>query len=524
MAHSDRGVARLVCTFLVALVLSTTALAETLVVAVTSDVLDWHPGRTRSAADSALLDNVLERLVALDRTGAPVPALAVSWRIVAADAWEFRLRPGVRFEDGTAFDAEVARRNLLTQRDDFRAASRTWLRPIVDVEAVDALTLVVRTSGHVPELPVALAWAGRMAPLTADAPDAGYPADLLAHPIGTGPYRLVAWDRGRSLVFERRDAWWGDAPDARRVEVHVLSDAGERVEALLAGEVDVALDVATVDLPRLASAGIRVERVPGQRLAYLFLDSYRSHGGPAPDGSPGTPDGAPNALRDARVRRALSLAIDRETLARSVHGDAVTPTALPALPSATPDDALREAHDPDEARRLLAAAGFGDGLDLTVVVLEGQAPRTLETVEAIAADWRQVGVQVTIDAPAPIDAARRYSQLEASIGLMSWGGLSARVTAWRGMFGSDVEAGSFGGQNVGRFVDPEVNALLARLASPLDPTDRAHAEAALLAAFERTTPVVPLFLVDTVIAVTDSWTLDARGVELVAFADLKRRR
>lgn len=501
------------------------ARAETAVVAVASDVLDWHPGRSRSAADSALLDNVLERLVALDGNGAPVPALAVSWRLVGATTWEFQLRPNVHFDDGTPFDAEVARRNLLVQRDDLRAASRTWLRSIVDVEAVDASTLRVHTDGHVPELPVALAWAGRMAPLTADAIDGGYPQALLAQPIGTGPYRLVAWERGRSLVFERRDAWWGDPPDARRVEVRIVSDVTARADALLSGSVDVALDVASADVARLSAAGIDVLRVPGQRLAYLFLDSFRSRGGPPPEGSPGIVDGAPNPLGDARVRSALSLAIDRAALAERVHAGTVTPVSLPTLPGVTPGAYARSVpHEPDEARRSLALAGFADGFDLTIVVLEGQTPSARETIEALADDWAAIGVRVAVDAPAPADAARRYSQLEASVGLMSWGGMSARVTAWRGMFGSDPTAGTFGGQNVGRFVDAEVNALLARLGTPLDPQARSEAETALVAAFERTTPIIPLFVIDTVVAVSEPWTVAASGVELVSFTDLERRR
>ena len=510
---------------LVALCGPSVARAETVVVAVASDVLDWHPGRSRSAADSALLDNVLERLVALDRSGAPVPALAVSWWLVTADTWEFQLRPDVHFDDGTPFDAEVARRNLLVQRDDLRAASRTWLRSIVDVEAVDASTLRVHTDGHVPELPVALAWAGRMAPLTAAALDVGYPQALLAQPIGTGPYRLVAWERGRSLVFERRDAWWGDPPDARRVEVRIVSDVTARADALLSGSVHVAMDVAAADVARLSAAGIDVARVPGQRIAYLFLDSYRSRGGPPPEGSPGIVDGTPNPLRDARVRDALSLAIDRTALAERVHAGAVTPVSLPALPGWTPiADARRAQHDPDEARRSLALAGFADGFDLTVVVLEGQTPRARETIEALADDWAAIGVRVAIETPAPADAARRYGQLEVSVGLMSWGGMSARVTAWRGMFGSDPAAGTFGGQNVGRFVDPEVNSLLARLGTPLDPQARTQAEITLVAAFERTTPIVPLFVVDTVVAVSEPWAVTASGVELVPFTDLERRR
>jgi peptide/nickel transport system substrate-binding protein len=527
MAHTRGGVARAASVVLAALTLSTAALAETLVVAVTTDVLDWHPGRTRGAADSVLLDNVYERLVALDGRGAPVPELASSWQALGPEVWEFRLRPNVRFANGEAFDASVAQRNLLTQRDDFRAASRTWLRSITDVEVVDALTVRIHTAGHVPELPVALAWAGRMAPAAYGFDADGYAARLLLEPVGTGPYRLVGWERGRSLLLERRDDWWGEAPDARRVEVLVVPEGSERAAALLAGDVDMIDDPDPSDLERLAAApGTRVESVPGQRLVYLFLDSFRALGGAAPEGSPGVAAGAANPLLDARVRRALSLAIDRTALAEDVHHGMVTPTDRPVLRAASLDDVASgtAAHDPDEARALLAEAGYPEGFTLSVVVLEGQAPRPLATLEAIAADWLAVGIVLEIDAPDPLDAARRYSQLDVSAGMLSWGALSARVTAWRGMFGSDPVAGTFGGQNVGRYQGVELNALLTTVASDLDDETRDHASRALLAAFTRETPVVPLFVVDTVRALDERWTIEASGVELVRFRDLRLRR
>ena len=527
MTHHPGGRALAVSALLFALLLSATAWAETLRVAVTSDVIDWHPGRTRSAADSVLLDNVYERLVALDASGTPVPELASSWQALGPEVWEFRLRESVRFTNGEAFDATVAQRNLLTQRDDFRAASRTWLRSITDVEVTDALTVRIHTAGHVPELPVALAWSGRMAPLGHGFDADGYAARLLLEPVGTGPYRLAAWERGRSLLLERSDDWWGEAPDAHRVEVRVVPDASERAAALLAGDVDMIDDPDPSDLERLAAApGTRVESVPGQRLVYLFLDSFRAHGGAAPEGSPGVTVGALNPLLDARVRRALSLAIDRTALATRVHHGTVTPTDLPALPVATAGAAPAGtvAHDPHQARALLTEAGFPEGFTLSIVVLEGQAPQAIATLEAIAADWLAVGVVLAIDAPDPLDAARRYSQLDASAGMLSWGGLSARVTAWRGMFGSDPSAGTYGGQNVGRYAGPEINALLTVIASDLDAGRRDDASQALLAAFTRETPVVPLFVVDTVRALDERWTIVATGLELVPFRDLRLRR
>jgi peptide/nickel transport system substrate-binding protein len=509
---------------LLAGLLASAAFADSLVVGLSTDVLSWNPGRTRSAADSALLDNVYERLVDFGPTGDPVPALAVSWFWLEPERWVFELRPGVRFSNGEAFDARVVKRNLELQREDPRSGARTWLQAIRSVEVVDDLTVHVLTDGPVAELPHALAWAGRMAPPEYGFEGAGFSERLLQTPVGTGPYRLVAWEPGRRLRFESNPTWWGTPPAVTRVDVLVIADAAARVEALRAGEVDLIdqPDLADVDALR-SEAAFRVQQLPDQRLVYLLLDSFRTAGGPAPDGSPGIPEGAANPLRDVRVRRALDLAIDREALALGVHGGTVTPVGQPALPGSLAFDpalALRRA-DPTGARALLAAAGYRDGFEVTITAPIGAIPRAEETLRFVVEAWAAVGVAARLEVLTFEEATRRYSRLDVSIGMASWGGLTAPLMAWRGMFGADVAAGTFGGQNVGRYLGEEINAVLTRLRN--EPEGRVALYRDLVAAFAADVPILPLYLTQAVWAMGEGWVLEPHGIGVLGFGDVARR-
>jgi len=515
--------ARRLAAALVAALLASAALAEDLVVGLSIDVLNWNPGRTRSAVDSALLDNVFERLVDFDPNGDPRPALATSWAWLEPERWRFELRPGVRFSNGEPFDARVVQRNLELQRQDPRSGARTWLQGIRSVEVVDDLTVDVLTDGPVAELPHALAWAGRMAPLAYGFDGDAFSPALLEAPVGTGPYLLVAWERGRSLRLEANPDWWGPAPTVASVDVHVMPDAAGRVAALQAGAVDLIdrPDLGDLDALR-ADPALRVVQLPDQRLVYLLMDSFRPLGGPIPDGSPGLPAGAPNPLRDVRVRRALDLAIDRVALAAEVHRGTVTPVGQPALPGSLAfDPAVGPGRaDPAAARALLADAGYPDGFDVTVTALVGAIPRAEETFRFVVDAWAEIGVAAELEVPTFEEAARRYSQLDVTVGMASWGGLTAPLMAWRGMFGADVAAGTFGSQNVGRYVGEEINAVLTRLRN--EPEGRVDRYRELVAAFVDGVPILPLYVTQTLWAMDAAWGLEPHGRGVLGFRDVVR--
>lgn len=494
-----------------------------LVVGVAADPLDGSPSRTRDATGSALLDAVYERLVDFDTDGEPIPALATSWAWVAPDRWEIVLRRDVRFTNGEAFDAETVRRNLDLQRRDFRSPARTWLQTIVTVEVLDDHTVAIVTDGPQPELPHALAWAGRMAPTVYGFDGSEYAERLLRAPVGTGPFRVTAWERGRSMHLEANPDWWGPPPAARTIDVRVLPDGADRVAAFLAGAVDMVTDLGVDERAVLAAAGAPLVPLPGQRLVYLVMDTHRARGGAAPDGSPGIPAGAPNPLVDARVRVALYRAIDRDALVRDALGGAAVPAWQPMLPGSQAHHPGLEAapHDPSAARSALAAAGYPDGFAVTVTGLVGTIPRALETLAFVVESLRSVGIDARLETPPYAEAARRYGLLEVTLGMVSWGGLTSPLKAWTAMAGSDPDAGTYGSQNVGRYSNRAVNALLAHLRTEPDPDRRRAAFLELAEVFLEEMPVIPLYLPTDAVALGTSWSLSPTNLDALPLRDVR---
>jgi peptide/nickel transport system substrate-binding protein len=485
--------------------------------------LDWNPGRTRASVGSSLLDSVYERLVDLNSDGDPIPALATGWVWVEPNRWRFTLRPGVRFHNGEAFDAATAKRNLEAQRDDFRSASRTWLIGIERIDVTADLTLEIITTSPDAELPLALAWAGRMAPSEAGFDGAGYREAQLLQPVGTGPYRLVAWGRGRPALLEANPDWWGGQVAVASIEVLPIDDPEARLAGLLAGELGLISDPPAGARAAHAIGALELLALPDQRLIYLLMDSYRELGGPAPAGSPGVNPGEPNPLRDPLVRRALSLALDREALVTEVwHGLAV-PSALPilsgswgAIDAPTPPRPDRAA-----ARALLAEAGYPDGFDLRLVAMVGVIPKAEAVMAWVVEGLRAVGVRATLEVPAYEVAARRYTSLDVSMGIASWGGLSTPRRAWMGMFGSDPATDYFGGQNIGRFIDREINALLGAINLEMETEARQALHAAVMARHLEVTPTLPLYLSVHLLALTPGYTIEARGMDRLPLRDLR---
>jgi peptide/nickel transport system substrate-binding protein len=485
--------------------------------------LDWNPGRTRASVGSSLLDSIYERLVDLDINGDPVPALATDWVWLEPNRWRFNLRAEVRFHNGEVFDATTAKRNLEVQREDFRSASRTWLITIDRIDAVDELTLEIFTTGPDAELPLVLAWAGRMAPSGYGFDGDGYSEAQRRAPIGTGPYQLVTWARGEPARLAANPDWWGGTVAVANIEALPLDDPDLRLQGLLTGQLVLISDPPDAARAAHEAGSLQLLSLPDQRLVYLLMDAYRELGGPTPEGSPGVAAGDPNPLRDARVRRALSLALDREALVAEVLHGFATPTALPVISGSWAAVAASTAPGPDRAaaRALLAEAGYADGFDLTLVALVGVIPQAEAVMAWVVEALRAVGVRATLEVPPYDVAARRYTSLDVSMGIASWGGLSTPRRAWMGMFGSDPASDYFGGQNIGRFIDREINALLGaiNLEPATEPRQALHA--AVLARHLELTPTLPLNRSTHLLALAASHTIEPRGLDRLPLRDLR---
>jgi peptide/nickel transport system substrate-binding protein len=364
--------------------------------------------------------HLFDRLVDRDAAARPVPGLALSWQPAGDSGWDFTLRPGVRWHDGAAFTADDVAFTVERARavPNSPGGFAGMLRAIVRVEVLEPLRLRLHTYGPAPTLPRDLALVHIVSRhVGAGATTADYNAGRAA--IGTGPYRLVRNLPGDRVELARNDAWWGAPPAWTSVTLRTLPNPAARSAALLAGDVDLIDQPALADLPRLRSdPAFAVAGAAALRVIRVQADF--SH----PTEPPFVTDNAGqrlarNPLNDVRVRRALTIAINRTALVeRVMQGNAVATGQwmLPGSYSYAPDLPVPR-FDPEGARALLAKAGYRDGFRLTLHGSSDRFPGDAATAQAIAQMWTRVGVRTAVETMPFAAFAARVARQEFSMAL-----------------------------------------------------------------------------------------------------------
>ena len=372
---------------------TTQAEAVDLRVGLSAETTSLYPNWFVTTGNQQIASHIFDNLVEMDANSIPQPGLAESWSPVDDRTWEFKLRRGVKFHDGTPFTAD----QILVTFDHAKAiegvgaSAGAYLRGKTYTK-VDDYTIRIATAQPAPLLPnemTVLYIYPRAVPV--EQFNAGEAA------IGTGPYKLREWVKGGQIVLERNPAYWGKAPDWERVTFRVISAGPTRIAALLNSEVDMINDVPPADISRLKSTqDVNVILRSGERIMLLTLDSSRDVS-PFVTDNDGKP-AQPNPLRDWRVRKAITKAINRDALVdRLMDGVAVAAGQIASPGMFGYDPNLRpEPFDPDGAKKLLAAAGWPDGFHLTLHSPNDRYVNDAKTAEALGAMLTRIGVKTEV--------------------------------------------------------------------------------------------------------------------------------
>ncbi len=230
------------------------ATAQTLTVGLRSgtDTIDPHNSSLGNTVST--LRNIYDPLVQRDETSGTAPWLALSWKPIGDELWEFKLRPGVKFHDGSAFTAKDAKYSI--ERANLAGSPQNNLTlytlGIKEVKAVDDLTVHIVTDGPVPLLPRNLQQIFMLpAKIGPDWKIEDFNSGKLA--IGTGPFKFVSWAPKGDLVLQRNDDYWGKKSDWQRIVLKEMLNDSSRVAALLAGDIDLASNVPPTDTGSLTS-------------------------------------------------------------------------------------------------------------------------------------------------------------------------------------------------------------------------------------------------------------------------------
>jgi peptide/nickel transport system substrate-binding protein len=443
--------------------------------------------------NNSLLRHIFERLVDQDETQQLKPGLAVSWRSVDERTWEFKLRSGIKFSDGSDFTAnDVIYSFCRAPRVENSPSSfAIYSRAITGMTAPDLLTLIVTTAGPYPLIPSEVS---TIAILSAKVNGAGavtfdrqeckgvgtYPKTEAFNAgtaaIGTGPYKLVRFTKGDRIVLERNDGYWGEKPAWQRVIFRPITSAGPRVAALLAGDVDLIENVPIQDLERIkANASYKVVQGLSARVIYLHFD-YIDDAPPGVEANSGDKNLGKNPFRDKRVREAISKAIDRDAIVARIMGGVAMPAGelLPPMMFGANKDMKAPKADVDGAKKLLAEAGYPNGFTLTLGTPNDRYVNDAQIAQAVAQMLTRVGLKVSIDAMTASQFFAKRTRREFGIWLAGWisdtGEMSAQIKPLAATPNKDK---GWGTTNPGGYSNPQVDALLDQALGTIDDEKRA---------------------------------------------------
>jgi len=318
--------------------------------------------------------SMFDSLVGRDTENRIVPQLAESWRLVDDVTWQLKLRKGVVFHDGEPFNAEAVRFTFQRVLDpEQKSPNRANVAEIARVEVVDDYTVnLITRQPYAPLINRLLDFAIVPPKYVAEKGNQG----MALRPVGTGPYRFVELIKDDRMVVEAFDRHWRGAPKIRRIVYKPIPEPFTRAAALRNNEVD----LVTTMPPSLArelerAPGIRVQRVPSSWIIYLGLNALKK------------------PLSDVKVRQALNYATDVDAIIKNVLEGNGRRLEGPLTPQMFGYDATVKGYAPDpaRARKLLAEAGYPDGLEITLESPAGRYQGDKEIAEALGGQWQKAG-------------------------------------------------------------------------------------------------------------------------------------
>jgi peptide/nickel transport system substrate-binding protein len=310
--------------------------------------------------------------------------------------------------------------------------------------------------------------------------------------VGTGPFRFLRFARADRVEVEKNPGYWGGPPAWDRVVFRIIPSDPARMAALLAGDVDVIENIPTPDLGRLkADKRFGLAQKVSWRTLFFHLDQARERS-PFVTGKAGKPL-EKNPLRDARVRLAISKAIDRQAIVQRVMENAAIPASNLVSPPVFGHVAAMkpEAYDLPGAKKLLAEAGYPNGFGLTVHAPNNRYVNDERIAQVVAQMLARAGIQTRVEAM-PINAyLPRARNGEFSFAMLGWGSFSGDL-ALRALLATPAPQKGYGAWNWSRYSNPKLDGLLDQAFATVDENKReAIAREAATVAL-REVAVVPL--------------------------------
>ncbi|WP_281995934.1 ABC transporter substrate-binding protein [Ruegeria faecimaris] len=462
--------------------------AEKLTIGLASEPTSLDPHFHNLGPNNAMSVHIFDRLIAQDENQRLSPGLAESWEPIDELTWEFKLREGVKFHDGSDFTADDVVCTMARAPDVPNSPSGygTYLKG-KEVVKIDDYTVHFKTAAPYPLMGNDISTIPVISEVGCEATTEDFNAGTAA--IGTGPFKFQSYTPGESIVLVRNDGYWGDAPIWSEVEFRPITSGPSRVASLLAGDVDMISGVPTTDITTLqGNDDIQLSQGVSNRVIYLHMDQFRED---SPFVKANGGGDIKNPLMDVRVRKAISMAINRDAIVERVMEGVALPAGqlLPEGFFGVSDNLDVVAYDPDGAKALLAEAGYPDGFEMTIHGPNDRYINDAKIAEAIAQMLTRAGVKTAVETmPRSVYFGRASKGSpeglpEFSFILVGWGAGSGEASSpLKSLIHTHDKDAGFGSSNRGRHSDAETDALIEEALRTVDDAKR---QELLAAATER---------------------------------------
>lgn len=448
------------------------------------DFLTFDVHAQNESLNSAANAAVYETLVRYNQKMQIEPCLATQYESVK-DGFLFTIRQGVKFHEGQTLSTEDVAYSInraLMPESQFKAAASG----ILGAQAINDREVLIKTSSGSPVFLNQLTalrifnkdWLTKHNALRPQNYVGGEESYLARHANGTGPFKLESREVNVKTVFVANHQWW-DEPNRKgnleRVEYLPIASPATRTAALLSGQVDFVLDPAPQDLSRLSRSGtLKVVSSAEDRVMMIALDQHR-------DQSPYIKDkkGDPlkvNPFKDERVRQALSLAVNRDALVKSVmRGKAVATQSLVSnsVLGYSAEVAKPYDYDPVKAKALLKEAGYENGFSFILDTPNNRWVNDENLCKALASMWAKIGIDVNVRSMPRAQYFPKVLSFDSSAGLVGWG--STTLDAYQPLQSLvatfDNQSGA-GISNIGRISNEKADEIIKTLAIAEDPQKR----------------------------------------------------
>ena len=439
-------------------------------------ITSMDPHYHNLSPNNSMMLHVFEPLIKRDDNQKLVPGLATSWKALDDLTWEFKLRKNVRFHDGSPFTADdvVFTLKRVPNVPNSPSSFATFTKPIVDVKVVDPHTMVFKTASPHVLLPSDLASVMIISKLHGEkAATEDYNSGKAA--IGTGPYKLAEYVPNQRVVLKANYGYWGGEEPWDKVTFKILTNAAARVAALLSGDVQMIETVPTADIGKLSTDKryALVDKV-SNRVIYAHLNQRSDTAAPFITGKDGKPL-AKNPLKDPRVRKALSIAINRDAIADRVMEKRAVPAGqlLPDFFFGTSKKLKPAKYDPEGAKKLLAEAGYPNGFALTIHGPNNRYINDDKVAQAIAQFYSRVGIDAKVETMPSAVYFTRATKLEFGYMVLGWGTESGEQgSSLRSLLATYNRDKGMGVTNRGRYSNPEFDKVLETALVTMDDKKR----------------------------------------------------